>query len=282
MSFSSLHFVVFLLHYGALFFLLPLNQQACFINAEDTKAKKKEVVLFTEEVKYLETSVGYRESLEGSFLTMSSRHPAVPEELSDNVTPSTHMHLQASTEDNGLVHSSLQQELQQWRREDLIVPQKANVQHLTHLLPNQKSPTDPHVLTHKDFLKVDLSQSTGTTEVTASLANGDKTASVSSVPSKEVPAWEAKLLPTSTEGETTRKGHISLVPQEKKLVFSLETSTMKKVSLSEQKLKSSEDVWRSTTTIAVVAPSSEDQRRVGSALPTEAPQSGLSCSGSSH
>lgn len=113
---------------------------------------------------------------------------------------------------------------------------------------------------------------------------------VSTVPSKDIPPWEAKLLPTSTEDKRDQKSHSSLVPQEKKLVYSSETLQTKKVVLTEKKLESSEKVWNSTTTTttAVVVPSSGDQRGVGSTQDTEGrslrkdPHSGLSGSGFLH
>lgn len=199
-----------------------------------------------------------------------------------------------------LVHSfSPDQELQQWsnyaeKREDLSSPQVANLRHLTHLLPSQKPPADLTVVTNEDVLKMDQDDSAqltpGSTGAPASAPEGVKTASVLLVPSEDIPPWEAKLLPDSFEDQRAQRNHFSQVPKEKKPVFSLETLQMENTFLTEQKLESSEKVWSSTTTtaVAVAVLSSGDQRRVGSKLDTEGqslregPQSGLSCSGSSH
>lgn len=278
-----------------------------------------EAVLLTEEVRTLECSVHRQGSLEDSFLKMSTRCPGVPKELlvnnrsaptenKDEVpreetplssSPMTSQMLLSGFDGNlllekTLVHSfSPDQELQQcdfWsnyaEKRDLSSPQKAHIPDLTHLLPNQKPPEDLTVVTHEGVLKKDQGDSAQlrpeSTEATASPQDRVKTPLV---PSEDIPTWEAKVFPVSCEDQSAQINNFSQVPQEKKPVFSLEAVQIN-TALTEKKLESSEKVCSSITAVAV--PSSGDQRRVSSTLDTEeqslhgGPQSGLSCSGSSH
>lgn len=191
------------------------------------------------------------------------------------------------------------QELQQQcdRRGDRTTPQKGDHHHMTHLSPNQKSPADLTVdtLTREDVLKMDCKDSAQlrrrpvSTEAPPQPPGGAKTAAVLLVPTEDLPPGEVKLLPASAEDQRAQRNQPSQAPQERKPVCSLEAPQMKKTAPPEQKLESSEEMWSSSTTTAAAAvPSSGGQRRVGSTLDTEGPslregpQSGLSCSGSSH
>lgn len=284
----------------------PLKQQAGFICAEEIGAKMKEVVLLTEEVRTLECKVEFQESVEDSFLKMSTRHPRVFVELPANIaednaevrreerrlSPSpltSHMLLSGPDEtlllEKTVVHSCLAgQELQQQsalsnyaekrggRRGDYTPPQKGDDHHMTHLLPQQKLPADVTVdtLTREDVLKIDYKDSAQVrTGPVATEAVRVETAAVLLVPTEDFPPGEAKLLSASAEDHRAQRNQPSQSPQERKSVFSLEAPSMKKTAPLEQKLKLSEEIWSSTTTTAVAAPSSGGQRRSGSTLDTE-------------
>lgn len=312
-----------LLHDATLGSRSPLKQQARFIHAEDSRAKKTQVALLTEEVRILECSVDGQRSLEDSFLKMSTRHAGVPEERSENIRS-------APTEDEGEVrreerplssspltsqvllpgfHETLlldntllrtfspDQELQQWsdyadERGDFSSPQKANLHHLAHLLHREEPPADLTAVTHQDVLEMSqdpCAQLRPEATVTAASApDGVKTASVLPVPSEEIPPLEAKPLAGWSGDQSAQRNHFSEVPKEKKPAFSLEALQIEDTPRTEQKLESSEKVCSSTATAAVAALPSGDQRRGGGTLDTkgqslrEGPQSGLSCSGSSH
>lgn len=179
-------------------------------------------------------------------------------------------------------------------RGDRIAPQKGDHHHMTHLSPDQKATADLSIdtFTLQDLLKMDHEDSAQlrrpvSTEVPPQPPGGVKTAAVLLVPAEDHPPGEAKLLPAFAEDERAQRNQPCQAPQEKKPVFTLEASQMKKTAPPEQKLKLSEEIWSSTTT-AVAVPSSGGQRRVGSTLDIEGqslhggPQSGLSCSGSLH
>lgn len=307
-----------LLHDATLGSCSPLKQQAPFIHAEDIRAKKTEVVLLTEEVKILECSVDSQRSLGDSFLKTSTRHAGVPEELSENVrsaptedegavrreeTPLTSQMLQPGLDETLLLENTLvrtfspDRPLQQWSDYaeeigDFSSPQKANLLHSAHLLPHEQPPADLTAVTHRDVLKMSRAdraqlrpEATGTA---AAPPDGGTTASVLPVPSEEIPPLEAKPLAGWFEDQRAQRNRFSEVPKEKKPVFSLEALQIQDTALTEQKPESSEKVCSRTATAAVAVLSSGDQRRVGSTLDTEGqslregPQSGLSCSGSSH
>lgn len=265
------------------------------------------MVLPTKEVRILEFSVDRHGLLEDNFPKMSTRPTGVPEELSENIrsaptedegevrretplssSPLTSQMLQSEFDETLLLEKTRIHSFYAEKIADFSSPQKANIPHFTHLLPNQKPPADLTVVTHEDVLKMDQDNYAQlrpeSTEAIASPPDGVKTPLV---PSKDVPPWEAKLLPASCEDHRAQRNHICQVPQEEDSVFSLGALQMKNTALTEKKLESSKKVWSSTTT-AVAVPSSGDQMRVGSTLDTEGPslrelpQSGLSCSGSSH
>lgn len=311
-----------LFHGATLGSFFPLKQQAGFIHAEEIGAKMKEVVLLTEEVRTLECRVESAEDSFLKMRTRHPRVPEEPpenirsaltedkaevrrEERPVSSSPLTSHMLPSGFDETLLLGKTVArdclaaQELQQQcdRRGDHTTPQKGDHHHMTHLSPNQKSPADLTVdtLTREDVLKMDYKDSAQlrrrpvSTEAPPQPSGGAKTAAVLLVPTEDLPPGEAKLLPASAEDQRAQRNQPSQAPQERKPVCSLEAPQMKKTAPPEQKLESSEEMWSSTTTTAVAAaPSSGGQRRVGSTLDTEGPslregpQSGLSCSGSSH